>query len=269
MADWIKVRSGILEPKHRKAIGACWQLYLYMLDKADWETGIITGWTDKTAADDLEMSLVTLRYQRRHLENECYIKTIQTGNSQQITIEKYENPSEKSAQKKDKGSQDINTPVKKLTPRGVNKLTGGGILKVNTPTLCSHLNINTYIYTNEKISKEEKLFLDEIVSLFGVEDFDTKPQWLEVLKMRSIYGEEKVRNIFKYYALSGSKIGRAVANASNRIKIWNTKTDDKLPVYKPPTSEELKQAKADYALGLEMLKKEQNDGIQSSNAAAN
>ena len=109
MADWIKVRSGILEPKHRKAIGACWHLYLYMLDKAEWEDGTIYGWTDKKASDELEMPIVTLRMQRRHLEDELYIKTVQEWNGLKISINKFANPKE---------------GVKKLTG-SVKKLTGG------------------------------------------------------------------------------------------------------------------------------------------------
>ena len=77
---FIKIRRGILESKHRIKLGAAWQLYFYMLDLVNWETGMIFGWKDKDAACDLEMPVATLRDQRRRLEDELYIST---------TIKKY------------------------------------------------------------------------------------------------------------------------------------------------------------------------------------
>jgi hypothetical protein len=38
---WIKVKRGILEPKHIEKLGVAWYLYFYILDNADWDTGTI------------------------------------------------------------------------------------------------------------------------------------------------------------------------------------------------------------------------------------
>ena len=89
---WIKVRRGILDPKHRIKLGAAWCLYLYMLDRVNWDTGIIYEWKDQDAADDLEMPLPTLRHQRRHLENELYIATDIKRYGLEITVNNWEDP---------------------------------------------------------------------------------------------------------------------------------------------------------------------------------
>lgn len=90
---WIKLRRGlILDPKHRVKLGINLWLYLYILDKADWNTGKIFSWQDQLVADDLQMPLTTVRYQRRKLEEEGYITSMVKGYSQIITVTKWSNP---------------------------------------------------------------------------------------------------------------------------------------------------------------------------------
>lgn len=50
---WIKIKRGILEPKHIERLGAAWYLYFYILDQTEWESGTILDWKDKYVADDL------------------------------------------------------------------------------------------------------------------------------------------------------------------------------------------------------------------------
>lgn len=73
-------------------------LYLFILDSADWETGIVYGWKDKDAADDMGMSARTLQDQRQHLENEGYISCKQVLHGQDITITNWTNPREYSGE---------------------------------------------------------------------------------------------------------------------------------------------------------------------------
>ena len=95
---WIKVKRGLItDPKHRLSLGTNVWLYLYMLDIADWDTGKIVDWHDKAAADELEMPLTTIRYQRRKLEPE-YISCLQLPRHQVITIKNWTNPREYSGQ---------------------------------------------------------------------------------------------------------------------------------------------------------------------------
>ena len=76
---WVKVKSGLLEPKHREKLGVRIWLYLYMLDVVDWETGTISGWIDKDHADKMQMPWKTLQRQRQQLETDRYIDCIQVG----------------------------------------------------------------------------------------------------------------------------------------------------------------------------------------------
>jgi len=121
--SWIKVRRGILEPKHRLKIGPAWYLYLYILDRANWEKGVIFEWTDDSAAAELEISIVTLRSHRRRLEDEGYIVTIQRHQRQEITINKWCDPRSNS-KLPENGDND---GVKNLTP----KIDNGDIDGVN------------------------------------------------------------------------------------------------------------------------------------------
>jgi hypothetical protein len=92
---WVKVKRGLLlDPKHRMALGNRIWLYLYMLDKADWDTGKVIQWVDRAAADDMQMPLSTVRTQRREIEEAGYISCHQNKRSQTITIIKWVNPRE-------------------------------------------------------------------------------------------------------------------------------------------------------------------------------
>ena len=65
---WITVKRGLLEPKHRFALGEFVWLYIYMLDMANWEVGAIQEWSDAAASEEMEMPIDTLRYQRKKLQ---------------------------------------------------------------------------------------------------------------------------------------------------------------------------------------------------------
>jgi len=97
---FIKLRRGlILDPEHRQELGNSIWLFLYMLDLADWETGIIYEWRDKDAADELQMPLPTVRVQRYKIMEGDYISCSQHGNCQTITIKKWKDPRDKSNNK--------------------------------------------------------------------------------------------------------------------------------------------------------------------------
>lgn len=89
---WIKVKCGILEPKHIVALGQAWYLYLYMLDIANWETGTIPEWKDEYAAQDLGKQTSMIREHRKHLANEGYISFQKKQYCQLITIHNWTNP---------------------------------------------------------------------------------------------------------------------------------------------------------------------------------
>jgi hypothetical protein len=92
---FIKLKRGLLDPKHRQKIGPRIWLLLYMIDRADWETGKITDWRDKEAAKDLDMKLRTVRDQRQKLESDDYVSSVQSYQVQTITINNWIDPSER------------------------------------------------------------------------------------------------------------------------------------------------------------------------------
>jgi hypothetical protein len=92
---WVKLKRGLLiDPQHRLALGNRIWLYLFMLDVTDWDTGKILEWRDKDAADELDMPLVTVRNQRREIEEAGYISCKQMHRRQEITIKRWVNPRE-------------------------------------------------------------------------------------------------------------------------------------------------------------------------------
>lgn len=89
---WIKIKRGILQPKHRIALGIRIWLYLHILDRADWDEGKVLEWRDEAEADLLEMPVDTLRKQRKQLEKDGYVTSIQGQYCQEIIIHKWVNP---------------------------------------------------------------------------------------------------------------------------------------------------------------------------------
>jgi len=89
---WIKIKRGLLEPKHRDRLGIRIWLYFYILDQADWDTGKVLEWRDADASDDLDMPKRTIRQQRQQLEEDGYITCLLAGNKQIITVHNYTNP---------------------------------------------------------------------------------------------------------------------------------------------------------------------------------
>ena len=200
---WIKVRRGILDPKHRRSLGAAWHLYLYMLDRADWEDGIIYEWIDSAVADELEMNLVTLRFQRRHLETEGYIETSQNQYSQSIRITKYIDPRE-----------EINEGYNQGVNQGYNQGVNQGDININTPTLYSNNQIS-----HNHINREEKELLESLELRFK-QKFQNQAQWRKVLELRKTYGIERLNEVFEYYLLKGYSLGGAVAATNDKIATW-------------------------------------------------
>jgi hypothetical protein len=69
-------------------------LYLYILDRCDWEHGAVIEWRDKDEAAELGMPLSTLRWQRKKLQEAGYIVTERHGNKLRIIVQKWVDPRE-------------------------------------------------------------------------------------------------------------------------------------------------------------------------------
>ena len=91
--NWIKVRNGLLDPKHVEKLGFCpTLLYLYILDTANWETGSIKGWKDREVALELDVPTWKVKEYRMRLKDEGYISCQQILHGQDITIDKWMTP---------------------------------------------------------------------------------------------------------------------------------------------------------------------------------
>jgi len=122
---WIKVKRGLLDPKHRKALGIRVWLYMHMLDIVDWETGIIDEWRDKDAAGDLDMPWRTIQGQRQQLENDGYIICEQTFQCLRITIHKWINPRKYSGEVLNPHGTESSVPATHGTEVPVPAISGG------------------------------------------------------------------------------------------------------------------------------------------------
>ena len=130
---WITVKRGILEPKHRFALGELIWLFMYILDITNWEAGTIEEWSDKGVAEDMDMPLPTLIDQRRKLQEKGYITCERKQHGIRVIVHNWTNPREYTGKKyneKVPSDTPINTPVNTL---------------VNTP---SDTPINTPIIKN-------------------------------------------------------------------------------------------------------------------------
>jgi hypothetical protein len=88
----IKVRSELLRPKHQHAIGIRLWLFLYLIDRADWGTGVVYGYTDGEASQTLGRPHATVKRWRRDLEERGYISCRQGFRCQIITIHRWIDP---------------------------------------------------------------------------------------------------------------------------------------------------------------------------------
>jgi len=92
---WIMLKRGlVIDPKHREKMGIRIWLYLYMLDRANWQQGAVLEWRDESEAAEMEMDLNTLRAQRRQLEADGYIRCERRGHDQRVIVLRWVNPRE-------------------------------------------------------------------------------------------------------------------------------------------------------------------------------
>ena len=185
---WIKIKRGLLEPKHRECLGIRIWLYLYILDNTDWEIGQIREWRDKDAADEMEMPMRTLTQQRQKLIDDGYITCEVAGNKQIITIHNYTNPRRYDGEvinSKGEGYATPRTPDIVGTNEGTHEGTYEGLSKPRTPSLYSH-NTNH----NDIKNGGAGIFIFNLIG-FNFEDADIKTK-KAIEQLIVHYGEEKL-----------------------------------------------------------------------------
>ena len=95
---WIKFERELLKPDTRNKLGIRIWLYMYIRDRADWDTGKVYEWRDHDEAEDFEMPWRTLQTQRQQLEEDGFITCKAIWQAQEITIHNWRNPREYSGE---------------------------------------------------------------------------------------------------------------------------------------------------------------------------
>ena len=149
---WIKLKRGLLEPKHRDALGIRIWLYLYILDNTDWETGKMLEWRDSDAADSLRMPQRTIRDQRVKLEEDGYIQCQQGLHKQIITVMNWTDPRLHSETTINNGDNNL-TPLENEVHGDIHGDTHGDIHGyMQLDTLTSNKHITYHISLQEKFT---------------------------------------------------------------------------------------------------------------------
>ena len=138
---WIYIKRGLSEdPKHRTQMGECIWLYMHIIDRADWETGIAFDWKDGQEAAEMGMSVDTLRRQRQKLEEFDYIRCFQKQHGQDVKIMEWRNPRDYGSEVKNprfEGSHETPPSDFQGLNQGSNEGLNQGTRQVKTPTLPS------------------------------------------------------------------------------------------------------------------------------------
>lgn len=139
---WIYIKRGLSEdPKHRAEMGECIWLYMHIIDRADWETGIAYDWKDAEEAAQMCMPVDTLRYQRKKLNEMDYIRVKQKQHSQDIYIMEWKNPRDYGSETRNprnegrnelqpSNSEGLNQGLNQGSNQGLNQVPG----QIKTPT---------------------------------------------------------------------------------------------------------------------------------------
>lgn len=90
---WIKIHTGLTnDPEHRGRMGIRVWLFMWLVDHAEWESGVVYNYTDKWAGEEMEMPPRTVERQRQGLECDYYIRCWPSFQCQHIMIMRWRNP---------------------------------------------------------------------------------------------------------------------------------------------------------------------------------
>lgn len=208
---WIYIKRGLSEDaKHRAAMGECIWLYMHIIDRADWETGIAFDWKDKEEAVGMSMPVDTLRRQRQKLQELDYIRTEQKQHSQNIFIMEWKNPrsyDSETRNPRDEGSHEQppleNEGLNQGSNQGSNQGLNQGQAQVKTPTYSSKSKSSslseepppTPTNSISPLIKAEQILCNAANLPALPHDFRERLE--TVLQLVDTYGEEKTATALK------------------------------------------------------------------------
>jgi len=136
---WLSIKRGLIEdPKHRQTMGIRIWLFMHMIDRVNWDTGIVSEWKDRDEASDMEMAWRTLQQQRQELQELGYITCKQKGTEQEIIIHKWTSPRNYDGEILNPRGTVISVPSYE---QGTVEGTVEGNRKLSTPTLIQRSKI--------------------------------------------------------------------------------------------------------------------------------
>src|SRR5574341_2414961 len=183
---WIFIKRGLSEdPKHRAQMGECIWLFMHIIDRADWETGIAYDWRDSEEAAAMSMPVETLRDQRQKLEKLDYIRCKQRQHGQDVRIMEWRNPREYDSVVRNPRSQGDGLPLPSEF-QGDAQGDAQGCRQTTTPTLDSYsesslreMGLEWLLLSGKPVTEEmvqkakvEKEAKDQFEKVFG---FGTLP----------------------------------------------------------------------------------------------
>jgi len=216
---WVKVKNGLIAPKHIAAMGNSIWLFLFIIDITDWETGKIYDWKDSDTAERMGLAQVTVRKYRQRLEEQGYFTCVQKQYSQEITVNNWTNPRTYENELRVQDDTDI-SPLDTPNSQGdMQDDTQGDTQVIHdhiTPTSYSHDTIHiTHNVGWVKICELYKLPV-------GV--FETMLNGKQQTDIKSLLEKdaEKCVKIAVYYNNMGDTFVRMVGRIINNFDTWKT-----------------------------------------------
>jgi len=246
---FIKVRRGILDPEHRRQMGETIWLFLYMLDRADWEEGTVFEYRDQDAADALGMPLSTIRVQRRKLE-ENYIDAVQHQHCLDITIKKWENPKDKSTKETPQGDNEGYNEGERLpipsNNEGYNQGDSQGDNQGASELTPLHRIKNLRLSDSQNNSVQPTanvLFVGEFLKVSGISGLASNDQGYQLIEFRDEFGAEKVMSAALWIREKRiTKIEKALSSLRTALPEWT------IPVKKQSTLDQSLDAIRQYEM---------------------
>jgi hypothetical protein len=250
---WIYIKRGLSEDaKHRAQMGECIWLYMHIIDRADWETGIAYDWRDREEAAQMDMPVDTLRYQRHKLEEMDYIRCEKKQHSQNIYIMEWKNPRDYGSETKNPRNESSN-PLPLSSSQSLNQSSNQSLnqlqAQVKTPTYTSkikgHRSTPALDFKNMTVGEARKLWTIKLY-IEATDQFPASVLWetvhnaitekaltFEQLHSAAVawigrgYRPENVTGILEWAAsgipANGSKPGAGAAPAINEAAVETTK----------------------------------------------
>lgn len=206
---WIKIHNGLTnDAGHRVRMGNRIWYFMWLVDHADWESGIVPDHTDKWAADEMNMKIRTIEDQRQSLEQDNYILCERQFQKHNIRIMRWRNPRAVNARQ-------INIPGKPETFAEYGKSRSRATENpVVNPTEISVVLPLVSQESHKPSNGHGNVWAKAIEELWGFAANSTDPEMIEGLAEK--YGAAEVREAMKICAQKNKRFFSFLAGILER-----------------------------------------------------